>query len=72
MLCANRGYCQLRHSRDDRSEAFCNTTAGWYWTCFHVVVPVDFYRAAQARDAVDQVFEDAGIDWPATSPSSKS
>lgn len=72
MLCANRGYVQLRHSRDERSGVYCDTTVGWYWICFHVAVPIEVYRAAAARHAVDQVFEDAGIEWPASSPSGRS
>lgn len=69
LLSANRGYVQLRHSRDERSGVFCSTTAGWYYTVFWPFLPRDAYRDEAMRREVDAVYEDAGIDWPASSPS---
>lgn len=71
-LPANRAFVEYRHNAQGAPcNPYRDCTAGWYWTVFHAADPVEVYREAEARDAVDQVFEDAGIDWPESSPSNR-
>ncbi len=73
MIEANRGFILLdRHQPHGLYGVYADTTAGFYWTVFWPFLPRTAYRDEAMRREVDAVFDDLGVEWPLTSPTSGS
>lgn len=72
-LPAQRAFVEYRHNAEHApGHPYRDATAGWFYLVYHAWIPTEVYRMAQAERAVDGVYADAGLDWPASSPTSRS
>ena len=72
-LPANKAFVEYRHNAEGApGSTYRDCTAGWFYLVYHAWIPTEAYRAIAARRMVDEVYEEAGLDWPSSSPSSRS